>query len=139
MLELQETTLHKRASAMCQMLAAKWLVTRDGDKSVMNPERIDRMRLVLLGKYGYQATRPNKAGAAGSEGAGGSRLVKRRGSLPGRSGRRHTAPPDQLQEYIDRNTGSGAAGARPLPPINDKVPKGPEVPEKEKAAAIFGR
>ena len=45
----------------------------------------------------------------------------------------------QLQEYIDRNTGSGAAEARPLPPINDKVPKGPEVPEKEKAAAIFGR
>ena len=130
MLELQETTLHKRASAMCQMLAAKWLVTRDGDKSVMNPERIDRMRLVLLGKYGYQATRPNNAG---SEGAGGSRLVKRR------SARRHTAPPDQLQKFIDRNTGSGAAEARPLPPINDKVPKGPEVPEKEKAATIFGR
>ena len=128
MLELQETTLHKRASAMCQMLAAKWLVTRDGDKSVMNPERLDRMRLVLLGKYGYQATRPNNAGVAGSEG---SRLVKRR------SARRHTAPPDQLQKFIDRNTGSGEA--RPLPPINDKVPKGPEVPEKEKAATIFGR
>ena len=35
-----------------QIFAAKWIVAQDGITST--PLRIDRMRLVLLGKYGHE-------------------------------------------------------------------------------------
>ena len=57
MLEMQEETLRKRALVVLQVFAAKWLVAQDGVTST--PQRIDRMRLVLLGKYGHE-TEENK-------------------------------------------------------------------------------
>ena len=52
MLEMQEETTRRRALTVLQIFAAKWIVAQDGITST--PLRIDRMRLVLLGKYGHE-------------------------------------------------------------------------------------
>ena len=121
MLEMQDSTLRKRARHVLQIFAAKWLVKSSGSHgTVITEERVDKMRLLLLGKTGELA-RPRKP------------LVKQRRE---RAGRRRSAPPHQLQEYLDR-----------MPPWEqsraDSSSRGgsssPIMRATEKASSIFGR